>query len=102
MEPKQIEDSSRKRIAFRLLYTLLFLIVFEVVKTVIQLCVLYQYIHLFITKSPSDPVQRFSNRAAAYAYRLARYVTLNENRKPFPFADFPEPLEAPDADVSFP
>lgn len=102
MEPKQIEYIvSRKHIAFRLLYTIFFLILFEILKTVIQLVVIFQYVLLFLTKTHSEPVKKFSNKASAYAYRLLRYVTLNENGRPFPFADFPEEMAPPEPEVEF-
>ncbi|MFZ7127192.1 MAG: DUF4389 domain-containing protein [Desulfobacterales bacterium] len=102
MESRQIEYGSRKRIAFRLLYTVFFLIAFEIIKTIVQVCVLFQFVYLFITKTHSEPVRKFSNKASVYAYRLLRYVTLNENRRPFPFSDFPAELEPPEEPVEFP
>ncbi|MBM4284899.1 MAG: DUF4389 domain-containing protein [Deltaproteobacteria bacterium] len=92
---------SRTRIAVRLLYTVLFLIVFGVVHFLINLTVLFQYILLFITQSPSEPVRRFANQLTAYAYRLMRYLTLNDNDRPFPFSDFPPDLEPPAGEVKF-
>lgn len=102
METRQIEDTSRKRILVRLLYTVFFLIIFEIIKTTVQICVLFQYLYLFIAKSHSEPVKRFSNKAAAYAYRVLRYVTLNENMRPFPFDDFPAELDPPELETHFP
>jgi hypothetical protein len=61
MESKTIP---RKKIAIRWLYTVLFFIIFEILKTIIQVSV--------------------------YAYKVLRYVTLNENKKPYPFRDFPQ------------
>ena len=92
---------SRKKICIRFLYTLFFLIVFEILKIIIQVTVLFQYVYLFITKTYNNPVRKFSNKVAFYAYRVMRYVTLNENILPFPFADFPEETKAPESDVSF-
>ena len=65
----------RKKIAIRLLYTVLFFIIFEILKTIIQVSV--------------------------YAYKVLRYVTLNENKKPYPFRDFPQVMESPEAEVFF-
>ncbi len=92
---------SRKKIAMRLLYTIFFLMVFEILKIIVQGTVLFQYIYLFITRTYSDPVRRFSNKVSVYAYRVMRYVTLNENTLPFPFADFPEETDAPEPEVHF-
>jgi hypothetical protein len=92
---------SRKKIAVRLLYTILFLIVFEVVKIIIQVSVIFQYVYLLISKTSNNPIRNFSNKVSVYAYRVLRYVTLNENEKPFPFNNFPKEIELPDKEVFF-
>ena len=92
---------SRKKIAVRLLYTILFLIVFEIVKIIIQVSVIFQYVYLLISKTSNNPIRNFSNKVSVYAYRVLRYVTLNENEKPFPFDNFPKEMELPDREVFF-
>ena len=92
---------SRKKIAVRLLYTILFLIVFEIVKIIIQVSVIFQYVYLLISKTSNNPIRNFSNKVSVYAYRVLRYVTLNENEKPFPFNNFPKKIELPDKEVFF-
>jgi hypothetical protein len=91
----------RKDIAIRLLYTIFFLIVFEILKLIIQLSVLFQYVLLMITRAHNEPVQRFTNKVLSYAYRVMRYVTLNENQRPFPFTDFPLEIEPPEEEPRF-
>ena len=92
---------SRKKIAIRLLYTILFLIVFEILKIIIQLSVIFQYIYLLIAKTYNNPIRNFTNNVSVYAYKVLRYVTLNENDKPYPFKDFPKEFELPDLEVIF-
>jgi hypothetical protein len=77
------------------------LIVFEILKIIVQATVLFQYVYLFITKTYSNPVRRFSNKVSFYAYRVMRYVTLNENTLPFPFADFQEETDVAVSAVRF-
>ncbi|MBW1746616.1 MAG: DUF4389 domain-containing protein [Deltaproteobacteria bacterium] len=101
MESIKSATLSRKKIGIRLLYTLFFLVVIEILKIIIQVAVLFQYVYLFITKTYSKPVRKFSNKVSFYAYRVMRYVTLNENTLPFPFADFPEEKDAPVSPVRF-
>lgn len=91
----------RKKIAIRLLYTVFFFIIFEILKIIIQVSVLFQYVYLFITKTYSEPVRNFTNKVSVYAYKVLRYVTLNENEKPYPFKDFPQEMESPEAEVFF-
>jgi len=101
MEAVEGSALTRKQIAIRFLYTLLFLFIFEIVKLIIQITVLFQYVYLFVTMEHSDPVRRFSNKVAVFAYRLMRYVTLNENTRPFPFADFPHEMHVPEPEPDF-
>jgi len=94
-------ELSRKKIAVRFLYTVFFVILLEILKVIVQLSVLFQYVYLFITTEYNDPVRRFSNKVIAHAYRVMRYITLNENVRPFPFADFPKEKDEPEPEVSF-
>jgi hypothetical protein len=91
----------RKKIVIRLLYTILFFIIFEILKTIIQISVFFQYVYLLISKTYSEPVRNFTNKVSVYAYKVLRYVTLNENNKPYPFQDFPQIMELPEAEVFF-
>lgn len=91
----------RGKILVRFIFTIICLIVLYFVQFLIQIVTMLQYIILLITRNYSEPLRRFSNKAAAYAYRLIRYVTLNENARPFPFADFPAEMEPPEETVRF-
>ncbi len=91
----------RKQIFIRLLYTVMYLIVFEILKFFVLVSVIFQYIYLLITQTYSVPLRNFSNKVATYAYQLLRYLTLNENYRPFPFNDFPAESESPVDFVKF-
>jgi len=92
---------SRKQVAIRLLYTLLYVAIFELVKTIVLLITLFEYFILLLTLRHNEPARTFANKVATYGYRVMRYLTLNENQRPFPFSDFPAEIELPDAEVSF-
>ena len=92
---------SRKQVAIRLLYTLLYMAIFELVKTIVVLISLFEYFFLLITLQHNEPARNFANKVATYGYRVMRYLTLNENQRPFPFSDFPAEIELPDEEVSF-
>jgi D-alanyl-lipoteichoic acid acyltransferase DltB (MBOAT superfamily) len=92
---------TRKQVAIRLLYTLLYAAIFEVVKIIILLITLFEYLILLITLRHNEPARAFANKVATYGYRVMRYLTLNDNRRPFPFADFPVEIELPDEEVRF-
>jgi hypothetical protein len=92
---------SRSQILVRLFYTVLFLFVFGIVHALINLITAFQYILLLITMKPSEPVRRFASQLSVYGYRLMRYLTLNDNVRPFPFSEFPQELEPPASEVKF-
>jgi hypothetical protein len=93
--------ASRKQVAIRLLYTLLYVAIFEIVKTIILLTTIFEYFFLLITLRHNEPARAFANKAATYGYRVMRYLTLNENQRPFPFSEFPAEIELPDEEVRF-
>lgn len=91
----------RGKIGIRLVFTLIFLVILSVMHFLIQVITLVQYVILLITKSYSEPLRSFSNKAAAYVYRLIRFITLNDNTRPFPMTDFPNEMESPEEPVRF-
>lgn len=101
MDAANNNPASRQQILIRFLYTLLFTMVLEVVKMVVVLTTFFQYLYLFINKTHSEPARKFSNQAAVYGYRVMRYLTLNDNSRPFPFREFPPELEPPEDKVTF-
>ncbi len=93
---------SRKQIAVRLLFTILFMVALELIKLAVILTAFFQYLYLFINQTYSEPARTFGNQAAAYGYRVMRYLTLNDNARPFPFRELAEELELPEEEVTFP
>ncbi|MFZ0943914.1 MAG: DUF4389 domain-containing protein [Syntrophobacteraceae bacterium] len=91
----------RGKIGMRLIFTLLFLVILSVMHFLIQMMVLIQYVVLLITRSYSEPLRSLSNKAAVYVYRVIRYITLNDNPRPFPFIEFPREMDRPDEPVKF-
>jgi hypothetical protein len=101
MNDESLGTVTRKKIAIRLLYTLLYAAIFMVVKTIVLLIALFEYFLLLVTLKHNEPARAFANKVATYAYRLMRYMTLNENQRPFPFSEFPAEIELPDEEVRF-
>ncbi len=56
---------------------------------------------MLISKTYNNPIRNFTNKVCVYAYKVLRYLTLNENDKPYPFKDFPIEFELPDTEVIF-
>lgn len=93
---------SRGQIATRLLITVLFLPINGIVNATIVLTTLFQYVYLLVTLQPSEPVRVFANKVIGYGYHVWRFISLNDNRRPFPFTELPGELEAPEGEVKFP
>ena len=91
----------RKNILIRFLFTLLVVVAFWVFESILLVLVLFQYIYLLITRNHSEGLRTFCNKIAAYAYNAFRYISLNQNTRPFPFAGFPQEMDPPEPDVSF-
>ena len=71
----------------------------QFVKMLIVLTTVFQFVYLLITMETCEPIRRLANKLSTFAYRTLRYLTLNENQKPFPFQEFPEELEPPVTEV---
>ncbi len=95
------EPWSRQQIAIRLVYTIIFLPIYAICNMLVVLTTLFQFALLFITFKHSEPVRVFANRVVSLAYRIWRYVSLNSSQRPFPFSEFPEDVEPPEAEVRF-
>ena len=71
----------RGKIGIRLIFTLLFLVILSVMHFIIQMTALIQYVVLLITRSYSEPLRSFSNKAAVYVYR-AHTIHHPERQRP--------------------
>ena len=91
----------RLKVLLRLLYSILFLLVFEILRLIVQVTVLGEYVYLLIMGNPSPQLKKFGGWVSDYTFRVLRYLTLNENERPFPFTRFPGEVEPPEEKVIF-
>jgi len=90
-EPVEID---RTDVGVRIVYTLLFALILSVLESLIFAVVAYQLVYSLITQRlPGERVQTFANGAVAYFRQILRYVSHNDSVIPFPFSDFPQPLQ---------
>lgn len=88
------DEIERRDTATRAGLTILFWIVRGLVDSAIGLIVIFSVFFAGVTRrAPSARVRSLANRIVTYEYRIGRYLTFNDSRVPFPFSDFPEPLE---------
>lgn len=84
----------RSETLHRIGLTVLFAVVAGALRTVLSLIVVFELLFALITRRPPGlRVRLLANRITTYYYRVLRYLTYSESRVPFPFSDFPEPLE---------
>jgi hypothetical protein len=84
----------RPDIALRAVYSVLFALVISVLETLLAVIVVFQLGYSLATsRMPSERLQAFANGITAYFYQILRYLTHNDSLLPFPFSDFPTPLQ---------
>lgn len=90
------EPIERSDTGIRILLTLLFVIVTRVIETVLLVVILFELAFTLVTRRyPGASVRHFANRVISYFYRIARYLTYNEDEAPFPFRELPPEVEPP-------
>lgn len=94
---------ARKNIAVRTTFAIFFLMVWAVLSAMLLFLTLFQFAFLCLFARHNEAIKGFSHVLVTYHYRVLRYLTLNENLKPYPFSKFPDPIEpADDTDLSAP
>ncbi len=78
----------------RIVLSLVFLVIAGVVELVLRVLVAFSLLVALVSaQPPSESVRRLSNQITAYLYRIYRYLTYNEPRAPFPFAELEDAVE---------
>ncbi len=90
----ELPEVSRGDVLIRALYSLLFALIISLLESALFAVVVFQLLYSLLTERlPSSRVQTFANGIVAYFYQMLRYLTHNDSVVPFPFSDFPTPLE---------
>ena len=90
------ERIPRSDTGIRIALSLLFLLIAGVVELALRVLVGFSLLFaLAIGEPPRAAVRGLANRMSAYLYRIYRYLSYNEARAPFPFAEFEAALEPP-------
>jgi hypothetical protein len=72
-------------------FLLVFIVIAEVSKWVAFCLVVFQFIHVLLTRKPNKHLQDFGASLSQYIYQMMQYLTFNSEAKPFPFAEWPKP-----------
>jgi hypothetical protein len=78
----------------RLVYMLLFAVFLYVASFVVGVLVMVQFIFALITGSDNRKLRELGSSVTLYIQQILLFLTFNSDAKPFPFADWPEPLVA--------
>lgn len=70
-------------------FLLLFAIAYSIAEIVMWAVAFFQFFFLLITGQGNEHLLRLGQGLASYLYQIVRYVTLNSDEKPFPFAPWP-------------
>jgi hypothetical protein len=71
------------------LFIVLFSIVYRVLDIIVLLLVVVQWGFNLVTGDVNPALNKFSDGLACYIAQIVRYVTGNDETKPFPFTDWP-------------
>jgi hypothetical protein len=63
---------------------------------IISLIALFQFVSLLFTEQPNQPLVKFGHSLNNYLYQINQFLTVNTERYPFPFADWPTSSEEKD------
>jgi hypothetical protein len=71
------------------LFIVLFSIIYRILDVVVLLLVIVQWGFNLTTGQTNPALSEFSDGLARYIAQIVRYITANNNTKPFPFTDWP-------------
>jgi len=92
-------EIDRRDTGVRVALTILLALVTEILGSILGLIVVFGLLWSLVTRrAPGEGLRNAANRLISYDYRIKRWLTWNAGEIPFPFSDFPEPLEEPDWD----
>lgn len=77
----------------RLPFMLLFFFAWKLTELVLIGLVLVQLVFRLVTGKPQEQLLSLGSQLTLYAYQVFRYLTMNSDRKPFPFSDWPNTEE---------
>jgi hypothetical protein len=77
------------------LFIVLFSIIYRILDVVVLLLVIVQWGFSLTTGEVNPALSQFSDGLARYIAQIVRYITGNDQTKPFPFTDWPSTEDQP-------
>lgn len=75
------------------LFMLLFIFLQGVVKFLVMVIAVFQLGFVIFTGQANAQLLRLGGQLAEYAYQIINFLTLNSERRPFPFSAWPSEME---------
>ncbi len=82
------------------LFMLLYFVVYEIAEMVVIFVAVLQFLFSIVTGNNNQNLRRFGSSLGKYAREIVDYITYNNESKPFPFAEWPEPDVTPDQPIA--
>lgn len=73
----------------RLFFMLIFAAILQLASMVMGVLVIAQFLFSLLTGNDNLPLRRFGHSLSTYIYDTLRFLTYNDEEKPFPFSDWP-------------
>lgn len=93
MNDETTESYKDRSVWLRGLYMLVFMFFLGVAKFVTLVVVIFQFLTVLLTAVTNKKLIRFGQSLSTYHYQVMMYLTYNSEERPFPFGDWPEPVE---------
>ncbi|MCW8915898.1 MAG: DUF4389 domain-containing protein [Magnetovibrio sp.] len=100
MQPETRDNLTNQATWMRLLFIILFAIAFNIAELLIAVIAIFQFFKVLFTKTPNEKLQGFGADLAAYIADVARYLTYQSDKMPYPVSDWggpPQPKAKPRA-----
>lgn len=88
----------REALLLRVLWMLVFIIVWQVAELVLLCLVVVQLLVRLVKGEPNRGLMDFGDSLSRYLAQIGRFASFHSDRKPWPFADWPE-VRAPERDM---
>lgn len=94
MSPSNVKKAMKSRaIWLRGLNILIFAFIYGACRVVVATVVIFQFIYTLVRGRPNEKLLPFSRSLSILIYEIMLYFTFVEDNKPFPFGQWPAPVE---------
>lgn len=90
MNDEATDHTTGRSIWARGLFILLFALIYHLAEIVIFFVVVFQFVHVLVTKTRSAQVLELGQGLSTYVYEILQFMTFNSEQLPFPFGRWPQ------------